>query len=104
MSPPCSGSFEVVVDGWLAYSRLGGGGFPKIEDLAAEVKAFADGGDRPESWIKADEAPTAVSASTATDGTAAGGDGAGGSAGAAGAGAEASALLFPVEPDKCADL
>lgn len=43
-------SFEVVVDGKLAYSKLSKGVFPDFARLADEIAAYAKSGSVPAGW------------------------------------------------------
>lgn len=47
-----SGSFEVVVDGMLAYSKLATGSFPDFKGLANAIAAYATKGTIPKDWVK----------------------------------------------------
>ena len=46
-------SFEVTVDGKLAFSKFAVGSFPKYEALAKEIGAYAQSGAVPASWTVA---------------------------------------------------
>lgn len=49
-----SSSFEVVVGGYIAHSKLKTGGFPRdYGALATEIKAFFESGTVPATWVKA---------------------------------------------------
>lgn len=51
-----SGSFEVVVNGTLAWSKLGGSGFPDGATFVESLKSFAKTGQAPDgSWAKKEE-------------------------------------------------
>lgn len=43
-------SFEVVVDGRLAYSKVATRVFPDFPKLADEIAAYAKSGQAPASW------------------------------------------------------
>lgn len=45
-------SFEVVVDGMLAYSKIATGSFPDFKGLASEIATFASTGAVPKTWAK----------------------------------------------------
>jgi selT/selW/selH-like putative selenoprotein len=46
-------SFEVTVNGMLAFSKLAAGRFPDFNALAEEVAAYASSGAVPAHWRKA---------------------------------------------------